>query len=288
MMTHDELANDLAQHLRERTGRIVWADMQLGPVGSPRPDAYSIEPSFTKFRPLAYEVKVSQSDYRRDITVGKWQTYLPFAAGVIFAVPAGLVERSALPEGCGLMVRNAEGWRTIKAPTLHPIKTLPHAAWIKLLIDGMAREVARQFAQKRPEVANEWSMRRKIGQKLGDDVRNVLDDRATAENRYEQETRRLRDVTEGISKEVNEYALRLRQNAEKDATAIDSVRAELAQALGLSASSSVSCIRMAAEDQAQRLSRDGEVQSLRHALSMIQRALSDGLSVPALAAGVQT
>lgn len=286
-MKHDELANDLAQHLREKTGRIVWTDMQLGPVGSPRPDAYSIEPSFTKFRPIAYEVKVSQSDYRRDITAGKWQTYLPFSAGVIFAVPAGLVERSALPEGCGLIVRNADGWRTIKAPTLRPIETLPHTAWVKLFIDGMGREVARQLAEKRPELADEWSMRRKIGQQLGNDVRNVLDDRATAENRYKYETQRLLDVTEGISKEVREHERRIRQRMERDSAAIDAVRAELAQALGLPASASVSRIQMAAAEQALRLSRDGEVQSLRHALSMTQRALSDGLSAPSLAVGGQ-
>jgi len=291
-MTHDELAYDLAHHLSEKTGRIVWTDMQLGPVGSPRPDVYSIDPSFMRFRPLAYEVKVSKSDYRRDITSGKWQTYLPFAAGVIFAVPAGLVARSELPEGCGLMVRNADGWRTIKAPTLNPIKTLPHKVWVKLLIDGIKREAARQLAEKRPALADEWSMRYKIGKKLGNDVRNVLDDRATAEDRYRQETQRLRDVTrdvtESISKKIREHEQRIRQSMERDAAAIDAVRAELTQALGLPVNSSVNHIQIAAAEQVRRLSRDDEVWNLRRALSMAQRALSDGLSVPDLAAGGQT
>lgn len=70
--THNALADDLASHVRQRTGRIVWTDMQLGPSGSPRPDVYSIEPSFAKFRPLAYEVKVSVADYRRDVAAGKY------------------------------------------------------------------------------------------------------------------------------------------------------------------------------------------------------------------------
>lgn len=34
-MTHNELAEDLAQHLRGGTGRMVWTDTQLGPSGSP-------------------------------------------------------------------------------------------------------------------------------------------------------------------------------------------------------------------------------------------------------------
>ncbi|VCU72358.1 hypothetical protein PIGHUM_04457 [Pigmentiphaga humi] len=282
-MTHDELALDLARHLRERTGRIVWTDMQLGPVGSPRPDVYSIEPSYTKFRPIAYEVKVSQSDYRRDITAGKWQTYLPFAAGVVFAAPAGLVERSSLPEGCGLIVRNADGWRTVKAPTLRAIETLPHSAWVKLFIDGMGREADRLIRESRPGLSDEWMARRTVGKKLGSEVSQILVERGYAESRYALETKRLCDAADGMTEEVREHERRIRERVERDAAEIDKVRAELAQALGLPANSSVRSIRAAAESQSYRLSKDGEIQELRHALSMAQRALTGGLSVPALA-----
>lgn len=282
-MTHDELALDLARHLRERTGRIVWTDMQLGPVGSPRPDAYSIEPSYTKFRPIAYEVKVSQSDYRRDITAGKWQTYLPFAAGVVFAAPAGLVERSSLPEGCGLIVRNADGWRTVKAPTLRAIETLPHSAWVKLFIDGMGREADRLIRESRPGLSDEWIARRTVGEKLGREVSQILAERGYAESRYALETKRLCDAADGMTEEIREHERRIRERVERDAAEIDKVRAELAQALGLPTNSSVRSIRAAAESQSYRLSKDGEIQELRHALSMAQRALTGGLSVPALA-----
>lgn len=282
-MTHDELALDLARHLRERTGRIVWTDMQLGPVGSPRPDAYSIEPSYTKFRPIAYEVKVSQSDYRRDITAGKWQTYLPFAAGVVFAAPAGLVERSSLPEGCGLIVRNEDGWRTVKAPTLRAIETLPHSAWVKLFIDGMGREADRLIRESRPGLSDEWMARRTVGEKLGKEVSQILVERGYAESRYALETKRLCDAADGMTEEIREHERRIRERVERDAAAIDQVRATLAQALGLPANSSVRSIQAAAESQSYRLSKDGEIQELRHALSMAQRALTGGLSVPALA-----
>lgn len=282
-MTHDELALDLARHLRERTGRIVWTDMQLGPVGSPRPDAYSIEPSYTKFRPIAYEVKVSQADYRRDITAGKWQTYLPFAAGVVFAAPAGLIERSSLPEGCGLIVRNADGWRTVKAPTLRAIETLPHSAWVKLFIDGMGREADRLIRESRPGLSDEWMARRTVGKKLGSEVSQILAERGYAESRYALETKRLCDAADGMTEEIREHERRIRERVERDAAAIDQVRATLAQALGLPANSSVRSIQAAAESQSYRLSKDGEIQELRHALSMAQRALTGGLSVPALA-----
>ncbi len=39
--THDALREDLAQYVREKTQRMVWTNMQMGPAGSPRPDAYS-------------------------------------------------------------------------------------------------------------------------------------------------------------------------------------------------------------------------------------------------------
>ena len=94
---HDELARDLAQHLREKSDRLVWTDMQLGPAGSPRPDVYSLPCSFTRFMPIAYECKISVADFRRDVTAGKWTSYMQFAAGVIFAAPAGLVGKDDLP-----------------------------------------------------------------------------------------------------------------------------------------------------------------------------------------------
>ena len=53
-MTHDELAADLAAHLRgERT--MVWTDMQLGSSGSVRPDVYTIAKSYV--RPNTWRIR---------------------------------------------------------------------------------------------------------------------------------------------------------------------------------------------------------------------------------------
>lgn len=49
MLTHDELAADLAAKLRTDR-RMVWTDIQLGPSGSPRPDVYAIFKSFSHHR----------------------------------------------------------------------------------------------------------------------------------------------------------------------------------------------------------------------------------------------
>ncbi|WP_454691151.1 MmcB family DNA repair protein [Achromobacter aloeverae] len=281
--THNGLAEDLAAHLRQRSGRVVWTDMQLGPSGSPRPDVYSVEPSFTKFCPMAYEVKVSVADYRRDVTSGKWQTYLPFAAAVTFAVPAGLIEKAALPEGCGLMVRGPEGWRTAKAPTLQAIQTLPHAAWIKLMIDGIWREAERRVAAASPGLRNEWILRRQAGQKLGLQVAELLEDRNRAETLFAMRTEQLREAEAGVSERLREIEKQARDRAEQQAELIDGVRAKLAAALGLPASASILAIRGAAEVQAARLDRDAEIQRLQVALRQVERALQDALQSVALA-----
>lgn len=283
--THNSLADDLAGHLRERTGRVVWTDMQLGPAGSPRPDVYTLEPSFAKFCPMAYEVKVSVSDYRRDVTAGKWQTYLPFAAGVTFAVPAGLIDKAVLPEGCGLMVRGPEGWRTVKAPTLRAIQTLPHTAWIKLMIDGLGREADRRAAAAAPGLRNEWSLRRQVGLKLGAEVEQVLADRHQAESAFQRRTEDLRQAEQGISARLQQLEKQTRERVEEQAALIDGARADLAKALGLPASAQLFAIRNAAEDQAACLDRDVEVQRLRVALRSVERVLQDALQVPPIAGG---
>lgn len=135
---HDDLANDLAEYLAGES-RMVWLDMQLGPAGSPRPDVYTIEKSFVRPSPTAYECKISVSDFRADVTAGKWTTYLPYAYRVIFAAPAGLIAAKEIPAMCGLILRHETAWRLAKKPTIQPCK-IPQDAVVKLLIDGVARE----------------------------------------------------------------------------------------------------------------------------------------------------
>jgi hypothetical protein len=131
---HDALAEDLAGYLSS-SEVMVWTDMQLGPSGSPRPDVYLLRKSYSKPLPMAFECKISRSDLRSDTTSGKWQSYLKFASGVVFAVPDGLATVADIPAGCGLIVRKAKEWRYARRPTLTRV-TVPFDACMKLLIDG--------------------------------------------------------------------------------------------------------------------------------------------------------
>ncbi|PRH46377.1 hypothetical protein C6V05_20830 [Burkholderia multivorans] len=270
---HDDLARDLAAHLRGASDRLIWTDMQLGPAGSPRPDVYTVPCSFARFQPVAYECKISVADFRRDVTAGKWTSYLRFAAGVIFAVPAGLLKKDDIPAGCGLIVRGPDGWRSVKGPTLKNMENLPRDAWVKLIIDGMARLADQNHEQLRAGLCNEWTLEKKLRARLGHVVADAVRDRLHAERRLKAATERLENLAEEAENERRLILDRAKEHAERDAAQVDSARIELTRALGLPDSAAAWEIASACKEAARRLSTDAEVKRLRQHLERIQIAI---------------
>lgn len=166
-LTHDKLANNLALHLMN-DGRMVWEDIPAGKRGSVRPDVYTIEKSFANPNPISYEVKVSESDFRSDVTKAKWKSYLDFSYGVTFAVPKGLVTKKDIPNGCGLITFNGEFWNTVKRPTLHPAN-LDDELLMKLLIAGNQRQTQAPVIQNRDfdDHKHRETLRKKFGKDIG-------------------------------------------------------------------------------------------------------------------------
>lgn len=173
--THDQLAEDLADYLRLAKSQRAWTNMPMGPAGSVRPDVFTLGPGFTRFCPISYEVKISQADFRADVTAHKWADYLAFSAGVVFAAPAGVLSKADIPEGCGLWLRTETGWRTVRAPKLRPVDNLPRDAWIKLLFDGLER--LDQDRRQEPRQAQAWKVAEQLRTELGADVAAVLQNR---------------------------------------------------------------------------------------------------------------
>lgn len=248
--------------------------MQLGPSGSPRPDVYTIPCSYTKFRPLAYEVKISVSDFRRDIVAGKWQSYLEFASAVIFAAPAGLIKKEDVPPGCGLIVRHDEVWRIAKGPTMKVTETLPRSAWLKLVIDGIKRQpegpVPRHF--------NSWNTQDKIRKLYGEELASVLSSRDGA-------ITRLRHQTESANNEINELAKteqirinRQRANFEAEMQKITMIKKEFCQLLGIPENSDTWLIQRTVHEAVARVSVDPEVKRLASHLSIIQATYTAALA----------
>lgn len=262
---HDQLANDLAEHLAKQTDRIIWTDMQLGPSGSPRPDVYSIPKSYSGYKPIAYECKVSVSDFRSDITKGKWQSYLKYSSGVIFAVPKGLITKDDLPKGCGLIVRSENGWRMVKGPTLTPIaNNLPADYWIKLVIDGVNRSVT----SKRYEQGFEYRAQREITQKYGEEVGQALRSRDDAIRKLDYRTKEIHEQLGAI--DIIRHAQRQKDSIESEKQDLERLHNDLCALLNLPAGSNRWDLSNALDTQKRMLSKDSHVAKCQ---TVIQRAL---------------
>lgn len=173
-LTHDELANNLAVHLMN-DNRMVWEDIPTGKVHSVRPDVLTIEKSYSSPNPISYEIKVSVSDFRSDVTKAKWKAYLDFSYGVVFAAPKGLIKKSDIPNGCGLMLFNGQSWHTVKKPTLHPNK-LNDELLLKLLISGSQRETQKSIIKNRDfeQHVHHDTLRKKFGKDFSEKI-SLLD-----------------------------------------------------------------------------------------------------------------
>ena len=278
---HNDLAHDLANTLRAGD-RVVWEDMQLGPSGSPRPDVYTVPKSYANFRPIAYEVKISVSDFRRDVTAGKWQSYLRYASGVVFAVPAGLIDKRDIPNGCGLMIRGEAGWRMVKGPTLSRVENLPLEAWLKLFIDGFGRCDKPITARS----ADGWIYSVTARRILGERVARLLADVKGAESCLSYELQRLEEKRRTAFEDQRRLEEEIRKRASLVSHEIDGVRRELAEALGLKGDASTWEIRRAAGEAADRLGTDAEATRLSRILERIRGELASAeKDLPPIARG---
>lgn len=263
-LTHDQLAEDLAAHLAGySTPMVVWTDMQLGPQGSSRPDVYTIEKTYTALRARVFEVKVSRSDFLSDVTSGKYLRYQAYAGSVTFATPAGLVSKAEVPKGCGLITRSSEGvWRYQKKPTLQRTPDLPRDAWLKLVIDGCARERENQRLQKcAPKFSSEWMNQKRMREMAGDELGAALANR-------DNMLRRLQDEGSHYEQSRKEREESDRKALQQERDMIASARADAAEALGLPKDSAWWEIRRELD---QRVKGSAESR-IKEALDSMQRA----------------
>lgn len=226
-MTHDELMNSLAGHLRASTKRMVWCDTQLGPSGTCRPDVFTIDKSFAHFAADAYECKVTVSDLRSDVTSGKWQKYRRYAHRVWFAFPRGMAPLSEIPRECGVILLG-EGWRAARKPVAQVLDTLPRDAWLKLLIEG-----AELPGEIRPRRADEWAVADAIRRKFGVEVAELFQDRQRAAGSFQYATERLRAQTAELEEQMRANREHRLQWERGQRARLDERYRDLASALGL-------------------------------------------------------
>lgn len=243
-LTHDQLATDLASHLRGHSNRITWEDMQLGESGSPRPDVYTMEPTYTRLTFEAFEVKVSVADFRRDVTAGKWQAYLAYANSVTFAAPAGLIAKDMVPATCGLILRGANGaWRYAKKPVSHQLTELPWKAWIKLLLDG----VTRANGTNRTTYFREWQAADKLAAKFGTEIAAMLSDIPRLAQMHQQAQQNYEAERQRLAAQLAEDRLSMQKQRDVERERCSGAVGKLAVALGLPADSLATDLQVRAQ-----------------------------------------
>lgn len=264
-MKHDELQEDLASHLRGGTDRMVWTNTQLGPSGSPRPDVFTVNKSFSRFRSDCYEIKVSMSDLRSDLTSGKWQSYRKYGHAVWFAFPRGMAPLDLIPAECGVILRG-ETWRAARKPVAQVLDTLPRDAWLKLLMSLDDFDWSKHAPKIRhsADYKNEELVRRKAGAQLAQlfsDVKRAEDSLTYRKQCMEEELARHRTYIEQQRKRDEEYL-------ERDKVALSAELQALANDLGMDQSDmSVSAIRGAVRQLRNSLAGKG----IGEAIQLLQR-----------------
>lgn len=259
---HDELALSLAEHLRAQE-RMVWCDMQLGSSGSPRPDVYAIFKSYVRPQPMAFEVKYSVSDFRSDVTSGKWQTYLKYACGVVFACEGTLIKPDDLPGQCGLIAYNAElkTWRMKKKPVLS-VPEIPRETYLKLLIDGVNREGPHRTRD--PFYSREQKAVRK---KFGDTVADIIRDTTQAAYNIEMAEKTAKRIVDN----ANIQAQRIR---DEDTIKMAPIRKQMCEALGLPETADTWKIVQAAKAISNSAEMHPALRELKNLTTTINRAIS--------------
>lgn len=265
---HDELQEDLANHLRGSTDRMVWTNMQMGPSGTYRPDVFSLQKSYAHFHPVVYECKVSLSDFRSDVTSGKWQNYLKVAQAVIFAMPAGFINKNDVPVGCGLIIRYEAGWKMVKKPTMNALDTLPRDAWLKLLITGVEREGER--LKPKEEFFNKYKANEDIAKKYGKKIGKLLSDLQSAEYNLEHQIKE-------TWRQVRAEELRRQEKLEKlktDDALYTELKKELCGFLGLEVTQPRYLIEARIKTVIEDLNKDAEIKRLNSVIYSMKDAIN--------------
>ena len=85
----------------------LLVDREAGGRQAIRPDVFSMAATYDEARinPCVDEVKVSRSDFLADVAKAeKREGYRRIAEVVYYAAPAGMIDVSEVPAGCGLLV----------------------------------------------------------------------------------------------------------------------------------------------------------------------------------------
>lgn len=270
-MKHDQLQEDLAAHLRAGTDRMVWTNTQLGPSGSPRPDVFTVNKSFSRFRTDCYEIKVSVSDLRSDVTSGKWQSYRKYGHAVWFAFPRGMAPLELIPRECGVILRSDSCWRAARKPVAQVLDTLPRDTWLKLLME--LHPDALQRGNTAPRSADEYRAAEIVRKRFGDKLADLFGDTESMERRLRYRQESLKDDIARLDKEIADRRAMADESTKRAQIRLDGSMRELGELLGLPAGEVTAETLAAAVSQFRRRLDENSIAGAIKQLQVLQGVL---------------
>lgn len=119
-----DLTGEILSALSAEKGDAIWASELAFDGGARRCDFWTISAnSSAGFQAVAYEIKVSRADFRRDSHAKQRQARL-FSDRFYYVVPAGLIKPEEVPDWAGLY-EFSDGKLSMKVPAPHRDKDAP-------------------------------------------------------------------------------------------------------------------------------------------------------------------
>ncbi|MEM8615434.1 MAG: hypothetical protein AAGF20_00715 [Pseudomonadota bacterium] len=98
-----EQTAEILQALKDKSQKLIWAEELALSSGARRCDFWTLHPHASQgYRAVAYEIKVSRSDYKRD-NYAKQRDARLFSDEFWYVTPKGLITIEELPDWAGLM-----------------------------------------------------------------------------------------------------------------------------------------------------------------------------------------
>lgn len=117
-------AEHIIAALATRHGDSLWATELAFSGGARRCDFWTISPNGSSgFLAIAYEVKISRGDFKRDHS-GKQREARLFSDRFYYATPAGLIDKAEVPDWAGLIEFDGAGL-TVRVPAPLRDKSCP-------------------------------------------------------------------------------------------------------------------------------------------------------------------
>jgi len=118
----------------------------------------------------AYEIKASRSDFLADVGRMKWKKYLSICHRVYFAAPAGMLKKSEIPQGAGLIVFSENtGWSVVKTAKSYEPTNLDADAVLSILFAATNDAAERRDLRDRLTINDNISVN-SIADRIGGEI----------------------------------------------------------------------------------------------------------------------